>query len=84
MNTTAVLTKISALATGVASLTLAWAGSALAMTLTFDDLPDITTPIGTELTAPIPNSSGGYGGLAWSNFFYLDARNYFANPSGFE
>jgi hypothetical protein len=41
-------------------------------TLGFDDLP------GTIV--PIPN---GYGNLNWNNFYYLDAVNYYGNPSGY-
>lgn len=41
-------------------------------TITFDDLPSTLTPV--------PN---GYAGFNWNNFYYMDAVNYYGNPSGY-
>ncbi len=42
-------------------------------TLTFDNLPPPSPSSAFGETAPIPN---GYGGLNWSNFFYLDSSDF--------
>jgi hypothetical protein len=54
-------------------LGLGGSASGQVQVLTFDDLP------GSE--ERIPN---GYGGFEWSNLWYLDAVNYWLNPSGYQ
>ena len=44
------------------------ATTAQAVTVTFDDLPESVSP--TEFTVP-----NGYGGLNWSNFYYVDVNS---------
>ncbi|MGD0898711.1 MAG: hypothetical protein ABR915_12815 [Thermoguttaceae bacterium] len=54
------------------ALLLAGATAAQATVLNFDSLPGDSVAI--------PN---GYGGLNWSNFYYLNAASYSGNPSGY-
>ncbi len=58
----------------ILGLAFALVGVAGADVLTFDNLP------ATTYGSPIPN---GYGGLGWSNFYYLTTSIYPYNPSGY-